>query len=359
MAILQALWTVLLTLLCKILPLVFAVDMFVWTTFSILWLRHAWSRFLEMGCWFSMCRYEQLLSFIIDIHIDKKLIKNNDKNLYKFCDNIFHKIIYKTCDKLFKKINKNLTKNFNNFDRNVIYIIVHHDDLKIIIIQLLLLKIHLPKICLSKFYLLKTYHAKIPKPSYIYYYVKTIDNKKSSFKNLSCKKVFSKMYISIICLLKIYTIKICILNVYAVTIPKICHIKYYLKIIVANKNIMFKNYFERLTNNILLTKFRVKNSKIGINNKMWLKKSYVTTFIFVLNLYDQDTYNVNLILLILKLSTQFSYTTFIFSTFIFVLNLYYQDTYNVNLILLILKLSTQFSTLALHPSFHLCKIIND
>ena len=66
--------------------------------------------------------------------------------------------------------------------------------------------------------------------------------------------------------------KIHILNVYPAKIPKICFIDYYLKTIVANENILFKIYLKRLRNNILLLKSRVKYAKVGINNKIWLKK---------------------------------------------------------------------------------------
>ena len=62
-----------------------------------------------------------------------------------------------------------------NFDGNQLCITVYHDDVKIINIQLLLLKIYLSKICLLEIY------VKIPITSYTKYFVKAIGNTKSSF----------------------------------------------------------------------------------------------------------------------------------------------------------------------------------
>ena len=72
----------------------------------------------------------------------------------------------------------------------------------------------------------KTYSTKI---SYIIHYVKTIDNKNSPCKKLSCTNVSFKKYISISYILKIYIITICISNVYLPKIPIISLINYYLK----------------------------------------------------------------------------------------------------------------------------------
>ena len=69
---------------------------------------------------------------------------------------------------------KNLAK---NFDGNQLCITVYHDDVTstFTVIQLLLLKIHLSKICLLEIY------VKIPITSYTKYFVKAIGNIKSSF----------------------------------------------------------------------------------------------------------------------------------------------------------------------------------
>ena len=134
-----------------------------------------------------------------------------------------------------------------------LYVFTFHNMVLLFLLKTYISTIYRLKIVIKHF-ILKIHPAKIPKKSYINYYVKTIHNRNSSLRNLSHKNISFKIYIATIYLFKNYTIKICISKIYPAKIPKIS-IKNgcLMSIIFVVKNIYFiihKNVDKYLNKNI-------------------------------------------------------------------------------------------------------------